>query len=53
MHDITPHAAVAAPSLAWYVRDVHTAVPHAAGLPVHLETAGKVCLGLRPHDLGR
>jgi alkylation response protein AidB-like acyl-CoA dehydrogenase len=35
-----------------YFRDVHTAVQHAAGLPVHLEAAGKVFLGLRPHDLG-
>jgi len=35
-----------------YFRDVHTAVQHAAGLPVHFESAGKVFLGLRPHDLG-
>jgi alkylation response protein AidB-like acyl-CoA dehydrogenase len=35
-----------------YFRDIHTAVQHAAGLPVHLEAAGKVFLGLRPHDLG-
>jgi alkylation response protein AidB-like acyl-CoA dehydrogenase len=35
-----------------YFRDVHTAVQHAAGLPVHLEAAGKVFLGLRPQDLG-
>ncbi|HEY5866386.1 MAG TPA: acyl-CoA dehydrogenase family protein [Candidatus Tectomicrobia bacterium] len=35
-----------------YFRDVHTAVQHAAGLPVHIESAGKVFLGLRPHDLG-
>lgn len=35
-----------------YFRDVHTAVQHAAGLPVHFEAAGKVFLGLRPHDLG-
>jgi alkylation response protein AidB-like acyl-CoA dehydrogenase len=35
-----------------YFRDVHTAVQHAAGLPVHIESAGKVLLGLRPHDLG-
>src|SRR5919109_1382031 len=32
-----------------YFRDVHTAVQHAAGLPVHIESAGKVFLGLRPH----
>jgi alkylation response protein AidB-like acyl-CoA dehydrogenase len=35
-----------------YFRDVHAAVQHAAGLPVHLESAGKVFLGLRPSDLG-
>ena len=35
-----------------YFRDVHTAVQHAAGLPVHIESAGKVFLGLHPHDLG-
>ena len=35
-----------------YFRDVHTAVQHAAGLPVHIESAGKVLLGLRLHDLG-
>jgi indole-3-acetate monooxygenase len=35
-----------------YFRDVHTAVQHAAGLPVHIESAGKVFLGLRPQDLG-
>jgi hypothetical protein len=53
MHDTTPHAAVAtASSLAWYLRHVHTAMPHAAGLPIHLEAAGHVFLGMRPHDLG-
>ena len=35
-----------------YFRDVHTAVQHAAGLPVHIESAGKVFLGLRLQDLG-
>jgi len=35
-----------------YFRDVHTAVQHAAGLPVHIESAGKVLLGLRPPDIG-
>ena len=35
-----------------YFRDVHTAVQHAAGLPVHIESAGKVFLGLHPPDLG-
>jgi alkylation response protein AidB-like acyl-CoA dehydrogenase len=35
-----------------YFRDVHTAVQHAAGLPVHIESAGKVFLGLHPQALG-
>jgi alkylation response protein AidB-like acyl-CoA dehydrogenase len=35
-----------------YFRDVHTAVQHAAGLPAHFESAGKVFLGLRPPDIG-
>lgn len=35
-----------------YFRDIHTAVQHAAGLPSHVENAGKVLLGLRPHDIG-
>jgi indole-3-acetate monooxygenase len=35
-----------------YFRDVHVAVQHAAGLPGHYESAGKVLLGLRPMDPG-
>ena len=35
-----------------YFRDIHAAVQHAAGLPAHFESAGKVFLGLRPHDIG-
>ena len=35
-----------------YFRDVHAAVQHAAGLPSHIESAGKVLLGLRPGDIG-
>ena len=35
-----------------YFRDIHVAVQHAAGLPVHVESAGKALLGLRPMDLG-
>jgi hypothetical protein len=53
MHDTTPHAAVAAvSSLAWYLPHVHAAMPHAAGLPIHLEATGQVFLGMRPPDLG-
>lgn len=33
-------------------RDIHTAVQHAAGLPMHIDNAGKVLLGLRPDDVG-
>jgi len=33
-------------------RDIHVAVQHAAGLPVHMEAAGKALLGLRPTDPG-
>ncbi len=35
-----------------YFRDVHVAVQHAAGLPSHVENAGKVLLGLRPTEAG-
>jgi alkylation response protein AidB-like acyl-CoA dehydrogenase len=35
-----------------YFRDVHTAVQHVAGLPMHYEFAGKGLLGLRPSDVG-
>ena len=35
-----------------YFRDIHVAVQHAAGLPSHVESAGKALLGLRPMDLG-
>ena len=33
-------------------RDIHVAIQHGAALPVHLESAGKVLLGLRPSDPG-
>lgn len=35
-----------------YFRDIHTSVQHVAGLPMHIENAGKVFLGLRPDDAG-
>lgn len=35
-----------------YFRDVHTAVQHIAGHPMHYESAGKGLLGLRPSDVG-
>ena len=33
-------------------RDIHVAIQHGAALPQHMESAGKVLLGLRPTDPG-
>jgi alkylation response protein AidB-like acyl-CoA dehydrogenase len=33
-----------------HFRNIHVAVQHAAGLPAHMEAAGKALLGLRPTD---
>lgn len=33
-------------------RDIHVAIQHGAALPAHMESAGKVLLGLRPTDPG-
>ena len=33
-------------------RDIHVAIQHGAALPVHMESAGKSLLGLRPTDPG-
>ena len=35
-----------------YFRDIHVAVQHAAALPGHYESAGKVLLGYEPKDVG-
>jgi alkylation response protein AidB-like acyl-CoA dehydrogenase len=35
-----------------HFRDIHVAVQHNAGFPVHFESAGKVLMGLRPTDPG-
>lgn len=35
-----------------HFRNIHVAVQHAAGLPAHMEAAGKALLGLRPSDPG-
>ena len=35
-----------------YFRDVHVAMQHAAGLPVHIESAGKIFLGLPFNEVG-
>jgi alkylation response protein AidB-like acyl-CoA dehydrogenase len=35
-----------------HFRNIHVAVQHAAGLPAHMEAAGKALLGLHPADPG-
>ena len=35
-----------------HFRNIHVAIQHAAGLPAHMEAAGKALLGLRPEDPG-
>jgi alkylation response protein AidB-like acyl-CoA dehydrogenase len=35
-----------------HFRNIHVAIQHAAGLPAHMEAAGKALLGLRPGDPG-
>lgn len=35
-----------------HFRNIHVAVQHVAGLPAHMEAAGKALLGLRPTDPG-
>jgi alkylation response protein AidB-like acyl-CoA dehydrogenase len=35
-----------------HFRDIHVALQHGAALPVHMESAGKALLGLRPADAG-
>jgi alkylation response protein AidB-like acyl-CoA dehydrogenase len=35
-----------------HFRDIHVAVQHNSAFPTHLESAGKVLLGLRPSDPG-
>ena len=35
-----------------HFRNIHVAMQHAAGLPAHMEAAGKALLGLRPADSG-
>ena len=35
-----------------HFRNIHVAVQHAAGLPAHMEAAGKALLGLRPTEAG-
>jgi hypothetical protein len=35
-----------------HFRDIHVAIQHNAGFPVHWESAGKVLMGLRPSEPG-
>ena len=35
-----------------HFRDIHVAIQHNAGFPVHYESAGKVLMGLRPSEPG-
>jgi alkylation response protein AidB-like acyl-CoA dehydrogenase len=35
-----------------HFRNIHVAVLHVAGLPAHMQAAGKALLGLRPDDPG-
>jgi len=35
-----------------YFRDIHVAVQHAAALPLHIEAAGKVLMGLPLSEVG-
>jgi alkylation response protein AidB-like acyl-CoA dehydrogenase len=35
-----------------HFRNIHVAVQHAAGLPMHMQAAGKALLGVRPDDPG-
>ena len=51
-HAAGTHAVYRKYPLERYFRDIHTAVQHAAGLPIHVENAGKALLGLRPDDFG-
>ena len=35
-----------------HFRDIHVAIQHNAGFPIHYESAGKVLMGLRPSEPG-
>ncbi len=51
-HAAGTNAVYAKDPLERYFRDIHVAIQHGAALPVHMESAGKVLLGLRPTDPG-
>ena len=51
-HAAGTNAAYGQNRLERHFRDIHVAVQHAAGLPAHMQAAGKALLGLRPDDPG-
>jgi len=51
-HAAGTNAVYARNELERHFRNIHVAVQHAAGLPMHMQAAGKVLLGLRPDDPG-
>jgi alkylation response protein AidB-like acyl-CoA dehydrogenase len=51
-HAAGTHAIYRRNPLERYFRDIHVAVQHNAAYPTHIESAGKVFLGLRPSDMG-
>jgi len=51
-HAVGTNAVYERNQLERYFRDIHVAVQHAAGLPAHMQAAGKALFGLRPDDPG-
>jgi alkylation response protein AidB-like acyl-CoA dehydrogenase len=51
-HAAGTNAVYAGNELERHFRNIHVAVQHAAGLPAHMQAAGKALLGLRPDDPG-
>jgi len=51
-HAAGTNAVYAHNRLECHFRDIHVAVQHAAGLPAHMQAAGKVLLGLRLDEPG-
>jgi alkylation response protein AidB-like acyl-CoA dehydrogenase len=51
-HAAGPNAIYRTHPLERSFRDIHVAAQHNAAFPAHIESAGKVLLGLRPSDMG-
>ena len=51
-HAAGTNAVYARNELERHFRNIHVAVQHAAGLPAHMQAAGKALLGLRPDEPG-